>query len=394
MNSYYEKGQNVIQKLLDLGYQAFFVGGFVRDYLLGIKPNDIDITTNALPTDIQRIFPKTRATGLRYGTISVFEGKYQFEITTYRADLEYIDHRRPERVVFSNNLEEDLKRRDFTINALAMSNTEEITDLFEGKNDLSNKMIRAIGDPDVRFHEDALRILRAFRFVSKLQFDIEEQTKASIKKNIQLLSEISNERVMSEIKKIFEYPYYKKALKMLYESNMSEAFPELDKGLEILNIKEDYVLNYLEFFALCFYRENIEIPEKWRFSNKEKAIISKIMELVLVTERDAYNEMIIYRIGRDVPLMANNVSRIINSNNDQEYLINNIYDSLPIHKTCDLKFKGTDILELTTFKNAEIIGEIIDDITYQVITNKLLNDYDEIKNYTMNVLGRKYDQEE
>ena len=211
MNSYYEKGQNVIQKLLDLGYQAFFVGGFVRDYLLGIKPNDIDITTNALPTDIQRIFPKTRATGLRYGTISVFEGKYQFEITTYRADLEYIDHRRPERVVFSNNLEEDLKRRDFTINALAMSNTEEITDLFEGKNDLSNKMIRAIGDPDVRFHEDALRILRAFRFVSKLQFDIEEQTKASIKKNIQLLSEISNERVMSEIKKIFEYPYYKKA---------------------------------------------------------------------------------------------------------------------------------------------------------------------------------------
>ena len=181
---------------------------------------------------------------------------------------------------------------------------------------------------------------------------------------------------------------------MLYESNMSEAFPELDKGLEILNIKEDYVLNYLEFFALCFYRENIEIPEKWRFSNKEKAIISKIMELVLVTERDAYNEMIIYRIGRDVPLMANNVSRIINSNNDQEYLINNIYDSLPIHKTCDLKFKGTDILELTTLKNAEIIGEIIDDITYQVITNKLLNDYDEIKNYTMNVLGRKYDQEE
>ena len=226
MNNYYENGRKIIQKLLDLNYQAFFVGGFVRDYLLGIKANDIDITTNALPKEIQEIFSKTKATGLRYGTISVFVEGNQFEVTTFRADIEYIDHRRPERVVFSNDLVEDLKRRDFTINALAMDSSGKITDLFDGQADLNKKLIKAIGDPDIRFHEDALRILRAFRFVSKLEFNVEEHTKKSIEHNIHLLSEISNERVLGEIKKIFEYPHYKKAVRLLYQSKIYIPFPE------------------------------------------------------------------------------------------------------------------------------------------------------------------------
>ncbi len=392
MKNYYEKGKEIIKKLLDLNYQAFFVGGFVRDYLLGIKANDIDITTNALPKDIQRIFTKTKATGIKYGTISVYVDEYNFELTTYRADMNYIDHRRPERVVFSQKIEEDLKRRDFTINALAMNYDGDITDLFSGKADLNNKLIRAIGDPDLRFEEDALRILRAFRFVAKLGFDIEDKTLNSINKNMDLLSKISNERVLSELKKIIAYPHYKKALSMLYTSKLHKVFPELEIGLELLNNLESYKLNFLEYFALCIFSSNQDIPQTWRFSNKEKAYINKIIELISVTENDNYNEMIIYRLGKDISLMANNVSRLINPSNDQENLINNIYDNLSIYKTCDLKFKGQDILELTTLRNAEIIGKIIDDITYQIITKNLKNNYEDIKNYTLGLMESKYEK--
>ena len=393
MNKNYHLGQSVIKTLLENGYQAYFVGGFVRDRLIGIEASDIDITTDALPKEVIKLFPKTKATGIKYGTVTVFMGASQFEVTTFRADMDYLDHRRPQKVLYSKSIEEDLKRRDFTINAFAMSLDENIVDLFKGKQDLKNHLIRAIGIPDIRFKEDALRILRAFRFVSKLGFDIEENTFISIKKNIELLSKIAIERILDELKKIMAYSYKDKAIKLLYEANIFKAFPELEKGLALLNKKTHYVINYLEFFGLCYYLQNIDIPLNWRFSNKEKAIINKIIELVTVTENDSYNEMIIYRLGKDIPLMANNVSRLINPDNDQEALIVNIYKSLPIYKTCDLKFKGQDILELTTLKNAEVIGDMIDDITYQVITNRLNNNYDDIKSYVMSLLENEYDKE-
>ena len=393
MDKNYLKGQNIIMKLLEHNFQAYFVGGFVRDKLLGIEINDIDITTNALPSDVQNIFEKTRATGAKYGTVTVFQGAEQYELTTFRADIDYIDHRKPERVVFSNDLIEDLKRRDFTINALAMDLNEKIVDMFSGKKDLELKLIRAIGDPDIRFKEDALRILRAFRFVSKLGFDIETKTYESIVRNIELIAEISNERILAEIKKTFSYPHKEKALKLMLDANICKVFPYLEEGMNLLSKHSEYELSYLEFFAMCFYLAKIDIPKMWRFSNKEKATIKKVVELVTVTENDQFNVMIIYRIGKDLPLMANNISRLVNHSNDQKDLINQIYDDLPIYKTCDLEFKGQDILELSTLNNAEIIGEIIDDIIYQVISGQIKNDYKEIKNYTIGILEKKYEKE-
>lgn len=390
MSLYYEKGQIIIKELLDNNYQAFFVGGFVRDYLIGIKANDIDITTDALPEDILKLFPKSKPTGKKYGTVSVFKGKHTFEITTFRSEKNYVNHRKPEVVEFSKELSEDLKRRDFTINALAMDYFGKIIDLFDGKTDLKNKVIKAIGKPDQRFDEDALRILRAFKFVAKLGFDIEENTFKSMKKNILLLKEISNERILQEMKKICAYPYSEKALKLLASSDIEKSFPEMRKALNILKSKPKFSINYLEFFSLCFYLEQIEIPEYWRFSNKEKAIINKVIELIEVTKNDSFNEMIVYRLGKDIPLMANECNKLLNEDNNQADLILDIYHKLPIHKTCDLAFKGQDILELTTVTNAEIIGDIIDDITYQVITNQLKNNYKDIKEFTMELMEKKY----
>lgn len=390
MEKYYQLGRQVIKTLMDNNYQAYFVGGFVRDHLLGIDIHDIDITTNALPDEVLALFEKAKATGKRYGTVSVFKGAYTFEVTTFRAERAYVNHRKPSVIEFSTDIKEDLVRRDFTINAFAMDFDGEILDLFEGKKDLENKLIRAIGNPFERFSEDALRILRAFRFVAKLDFDIEEKTFESIKENMLLLKEISNERILMELRKICAYPYSKKAIKLLYEAKFYTAFPEFEKALKKLYYTKDFSLSYLELFALAMLLEGSDLQSYWKLSNKEKAIIEKIVELSTVTEADQFNEMILYRLGKDIPLMANSVNIILNPKNNQEVLIRKIYDNLPIYKTCDLVFKGQDILELTTLRNAEIIGDIIDDITYQVITNQLDNNYDDLKKYTLELMEKQY----
>ncbi len=378
MEKHIELGKEILRKLNNLGYEAYFVGGFVRDRLLGLSSEDIDITTNALPDQVEEIFENTKATGKKYGTVTVFLGKHSFEVTTYRIDTEYLNHRQPESVVFSSNLQEDLLRRDFTINAFAMDVNEEIYDYFSGKEDLSNKIIRAIGEPDKRFKEDALRIMRAVRFVAQLGFDIEEKTLKSAKKNMNLLGKIANERIIQEMRKIFNNKFNKRAIAYFNKIGLSTVFPEFAKSLKIYT-ETDVELDFTQFFALSLYLIEEDIPDNWRFSNKEKALIDKYIELIEVTENDYYNPMIIYRLGKEIPLKANKISQAINISNNQEDLIERIYQDLPIKKTCDLKFKGQDILELTDIKNAEIIGEIIDELEYQVINKQVKNDYQELK---------------
>lgn len=191
----------VIDSLSQNGFEAFAVGGCVRDCLLGIQPKDFDVTTNALPQDIKKTFVdcKTVDTGIKHGTVAVIINGEKIEVTSYRCDGEYLDNRRPESVSFGVSLDEDLMRRDFTVNAMAYSGKTGVVDLFGGKADIENKIIRCVGDPDKRFREDALRIIRALRFAAVYGFDIEEKTAASIHKNKQLLKNIAVERIFAEL---------------------------------------------------------------------------------------------------------------------------------------------------------------------------------------------------
>lgn len=191
----------MLRKLNQAGYAAYFVGGCVRDTLLGREIHDWDITTAALPERIMRVFPHCIPTGIQHGTVTVFDGDTQAEITTFRRDGRYHDGRHPDSVFFVPNLEEDLSRRDFTINAMAMDETGEITDLFGGRADLARKIIRCVGEPDKRFQEDALRMLRALRFSAQLGFTIEEETFAAIGRNAALCRQLSRERVRTEAEK-------------------------------------------------------------------------------------------------------------------------------------------------------------------------------------------------
>lgn len=193
-----------INLLQSAGFEAYAVGGCVRDSLLSKTPNDWDITTSAKPEDMKSVFADFHCidTGIKHGTVTVVIDGEPLEITTFRLDGEYEDNRHPKSVTFTSNLGADLGRRDFTVNAMAYSKMTGTVDLFGGQNDLKNKIIRCVGDPDRRFNEDALRILRALRFASALDFEIEEKTAQSLLKNRALLGNISEERIAKELLKL------------------------------------------------------------------------------------------------------------------------------------------------------------------------------------------------
>ena len=222
----------ILRVLEDHGYEAFVVGGCVRDSLLGRNPNDWDITTSALPLQVKALFRRTIDTGLKHGTVTILMDGEPFEVTTYRVDGEYLDGRHPSEVTFTASLQEDLQRRDFTINAMAYSEKKGLQDLFGGLPDLEKGLIRAVGDPAKRFGEDALRIMRAVRFAAQLGYEVEEDTVQAMKELAPTLSKISAERIAAELEKLLVSPHPEK-LKMAYECGITAVIlPEFDRCME------------------------------------------------------------------------------------------------------------------------------------------------------------------
>lgn len=224
--------QKIINTLEENGYEAYAVGGCIRDSVLGRTPNDWDITTSALPNQTKALFAHTFDTGIKHGTISVLLGKTVYEVTTYRIDGEYEDSRHPKDVVFTPDLKEDLRRRDFTINAMAYNPKVGLVDIFGGLEDLRNHMIRAVGNAEERFTEDALRILRAVRFAAQLGFDIDDGTKAAIRKLAPNLSHISAERICAELLKLLESDH-PMLLRTAWELGITKiVLPEFDTMMD------------------------------------------------------------------------------------------------------------------------------------------------------------------
>ncbi|MGD9761582.1 MAG: CCA tRNA nucleotidyltransferase [Candidatus Izemoplasmatales bacterium] len=380
-------GKLILKKLIESGYEAYFVGGFVRDYLLNIDSSDIDITTNATPEEVERLFPSTKATGKKYGTVTVYMEDHKFEVTTYRIDQKYLNHRKPESVVYSLKLEEDLKRRDFTINALAMDYDEQIIDLFNGQDDLNRGVIRAIGNPDERFKEDALRIIRALRFVSRFGFKIEGETLASMKDYASKIKVLPNERIIPELEDLFNNPYQKQATVYMDKILFGKVFPELEKGIARYN-QSPITLNLYEFMALCFYLEKVDIPDYWRLSNKEKILIYKLIHILGVTHNCHYNPSLVYKLGLEICLIANRISQIIMPYCNQEEAIRHIYLTLTIKSRDQLKINGFDIKNLQKISDDEMIGDILEEIEFQVINRHLENEFDELINYAKKLMER------
>lgn len=228
----------IINTLNNAGFEAYIVGGCVRDEILGIAPKDWDITTSALPEQVKELFPHTVDTGLKHGTVTIVENKTNFEVTTYRIDGEYADFRHPEEVIFTQNLKEDLRRRDFTMNAIAYCDSDGFMDFFDGIGDIKRKIIKGVGSPSKRFNEDALRMLRAVRFSAQLDFDIEDNTYKAIKENAHLIKNVSAERIREELFKLIMSDFPERLVQLI-DSGLSEYV------LPIINIPDRKELDLL-----------------------------------------------------------------------------------------------------------------------------------------------------
>ncbi|MBQ9983983.1 MAG: CCA tRNA nucleotidyltransferase [Lachnospiraceae bacterium] len=238
-----DNANRIIYTLQNAGYEAYIVGGCVRDAILGRTPGDWDITTSAKPEQVKALFHRTIDTGIEHGTVTVMMDKEGYEVTTYRVDGKYEDHRRPTSVTFTASLLEDMRRRDFTINAMAYNETEGVIDHFGGMADLAKKVIRCVGEPKERFDEDALRILRALRFSAQLDFTIEEKTKEAIRNQAVFLHDISAERIHVELTKLITSKHPER-LRTAYELGVTKiVLPEFDAMMETEQNNKHHMYN-------------------------------------------------------------------------------------------------------------------------------------------------------
>lgn len=296
-----EKVTYIINTIMEAGYEAYAVGGCIRDFILGKVPDDWDITTSASPYQVKALFRHTIDTGLKHGTVTVMLEREGFEVTTYRVDGAYEDGRHPKEVMFTASLKEDLKRRDFTINAMAYNDSTGLVDIFGGMADLRNQMIRCVGSPKERFGEDALRIMRAVRFSAQLGYEIEAETKAAIKELAPKLTCISAERVQAELVKLVTSPHPEN-LRIAYAAGITKVIlPEFDVCMEtqqknphhcysvgehilksMQEIKPDKVLRLAMLFHDIGKPQTITIDEKGIYHFHKHQTVSEEMALKIL----------------------------------------------------------------------------------------------------------------
>ncbi|MBQ9097628.1 MAG: CCA tRNA nucleotidyltransferase [Clostridia bacterium] len=353
-------GLEIIEKLEKSGFEAYFVGGCVRDVLMGKHPGDIDITTSASPEEVIHIFEKTYPTGINHGTVTVAENGILAEVTTYRCEKGYKDFRHPDGVEFVSDIGEDLCRRDFTVNAIAYNPSKGIVDNFGGQKDVESKVIRCVGEPDSRFAEDALRMVRAVRFAAVLGFEIEQKTLDAIKKNAHLASSISKERIAVEFEKTVLGDFPENA-KLWQETGLIKYLAENSKAIDFLTFKKLANLPKiapLRFAVIMNGGGAAEFLKELRFSN----------EIIKTTES------LIVGIGIETPI---EIKRYINKNGikNAELLvyINSIKYKTELEKIFsekhpifirDLKINGTDIMEMgiTGKKTGQILLHLLEKV--------------------------------
>ncbi|MCR5485797.1 MAG: CCA tRNA nucleotidyltransferase [Clostridiales bacterium] len=379
--------KTIMSSLSDGGFENYVVGGCVRDHLMGNTPNDYDMTTNALPEQVKDCLGEYRIidTGIKHGTVTVIINGMPVEITTFRTDGDYKDNRHPDSVSFTGNIKDDLSRRDFTVNAVAYAPQTGFVDLFGGRDDIEKKLIRCVGDPDKRFNEDGLRILRAMRFASQLGFIIEPETSKSIHKNRELLKNISSERILSELYKLlcgegasYIISDYADVIKIFIPSlSTDERFYETVKGIN--RLPADKILRT----SLLFDGMSKEhCTEALRFLRADKKTIKAVSELSEIRDADVgTTRQEIRRFVSDNSFTA--LERLIalrrakGTEPQKTDLAEKLMEEVRADGDCvslaDLKINGRDIKKLGESDGVRI-GEIIERIYGLVLDGSLKNE--------------------
>lgn len=431
----------IIETLINSGFEAYAVGGCIRDTVLGREPGDWDITTSALPMEIKGLFKRTVDTGIKHGTVTVMFDKIGYEVTTYRIDGEYEDYRHPNHVEFTGDLLEDLKRRDFTINAMAYNQYEGLIDSFGGLCDIENRLIRCVGDPEERFLEDALRTLRAIRFSAQLSFAIEKNTIKAISEKAYLISNISKERIQVELDKILTSSNPDK-FRIVYETGLTSfILPEFDLMMStkqnskfhkysvgehtlivLKNIRDDH---YLRWAALLhdiakpmskttdndgfdhFYGHAKlgkamakDILKELRFDNKTTDIVSKLIEFhdEKIEDNEVSLRKSVSKVGKELyDLLIEVFYADLSGKSDyakekNEGLLNYIketFKKIIEDKNCltlkDLKVKGSDLIEIGIIQG-KAVGSVLNSLLEDVLVDPQLNN----KEILLDIVKKNY----
>lgn len=378
----FEPARPVLQKIEDAGFEAYFVGGCVRDTILGDSIHDIDIATSAYPSEIKSIFKRTVDTGIEHGTVMILDHGTGYETTTFRTESGYQDYRRPDKVTFVRSLSEDLKRRDFTINALALRENGEVVDLFDGLGDLKKHLIKAVGDPNERFHEDALRMMRAVRFASKLDFVISAETLQGIKNNAPLLEKIAVERIRVEFEKLLVGQNPVAGLRDFIETGLYQYCPELKEqkqklsGLLLFNNWQ--IENVEQAWAVIAIQLGMDTRgvsgflKKWKTSNNLIVDVKKTLPVIHGLHNQKLEPMTLFNAGEKAVKDANQVAKLYGwAVPDQK--LKDKYDSLPIKTKNDLAVNGGILMKEAGIKPGPLLGKILNMLVNQVVNGELAN---------------------
>lgn len=392
----------VLEKITAAGYEAYFVGGSVRDVLLGQEIHDVDIATSAFPAEVKEIFPRTVDIGIQHGTVLVLAGEEQYEITTFRTESTYQDFRRPDHVEFVRSLEEDLKRRDFTINAFALKEDGQLVDIFDGLTDLETQTLRAVGAPQERFHEDALRMMRGLRFVSQLGFRFDPATFEAILANHRLLEKISVERINVEFTKLLLGAARNQAINLFVETECYEYCPGLRKAgeglLRFAALPEKQLATEVQAWALLL--ERIELTEMdirpflkaWKSSNELIDKVRKVFRAFEIRKTRDYDLLDLYHLGEEAAVQGEELLTYLELPNSPEQ-VKERYQALPIHDLKDLALNGHDLLLATGRKPGKWLKEVLTQCEAAVVTGELANEQADLLEAAQSYLAQMTEKE-
>ena len=386
----------VMQQLVDAGYEAYFVGGSVRDMLLHKPISDVDIATSATPQEVKEIFPHTVDVGIEHGTVMVIHHKEGYEVTTFRTEEGYEDFRHPDKVTFVRSLEEDLKRRDFTINALAIGIDDQLMDFFDGIGDLERQCLRCVGDAKERFNEDALRMFRAVRFVGQLGFQIEENTKNAISLLKMNLSKVAVERMKVEFEKMIQSSYRKDALKLFVETGLYQACPLFDGKGEILLKLSEYPIKEMSVLqAWILFVDELKLSDKevthllksWKSSNEQIRDVLVGYKTYRARKEEEWNFFLAYDCPYEVACEVEQLLIAQNKSTSTEGL-EATYQSLPIHSMNDIQLNGHDIIRILKLeKKGPIIGQVLKTVEKMILEQSIENDAEILEAYVLTHFG-------
>ena len=385
--SEFQEALPILEKLKASGYEAYFVGGSVRDAILGRTIHDVDIATSAYPEETKNVFTRTIDVGIEHGTVLVLHGGQEYEITTFRTEDVYVDYRRPSQVSFVRSLEEDLKRRDFTVNAFALNEEADIIDKFHGLKDLEFKILRAVGVPQERFNEDALRIMRGFRFAATLDFDIEEQTFQAMQETAPLLEKISVERILIEFDKLLTAAFWRKGLEKMIAAVAYDFLPEMKgKGtcLKAMldRLRPDFLFATSEqAWAMLLIALDISEPKnflkKWKTSNDFQKAVLDLVAAYRTREKTSVDKFLVYQYGLENLLLVEQIRQAQDLPIEIEQ-IKALDAALLIHSKHEIVVNGRTLMTELNLKAGPNLGRILSEIEKAIVLGELMNEKEAI----------------